>query len=117
MKIAVMIAVVALLALGCMLEPILAHDHERPELDGWYHGLHSKAQTWCCEGDEATHLADEDWESKNGHYRVRIDGEWVEVPDGAVIDAPNRDGRTLVWPFYLDGQRKGVRCFMPGSMT
>jgi len=97
--------------------PAHAHDHERPELDSWYHGLHSKAQTWCCEGDEATHLADEDWESKDGHYRVRIDGAWVEVPDGAVIEAPNRDGRTLVWPYYLDGQRRGVRCFMPGSMT
>ncbi|HYM31819.1 MAG TPA: hypothetical protein VEU47_10990 [Candidatus Cybelea sp.] len=93
------------------------HDHEHPELDGWYHDLHAQNGAWCCEGNEATHLADTDWESKDGHYRVRIDGRWIDVPDGAVIAAPNRDGRTLVWPFYLNGERAGVRCFMPGSMT
>jgi len=43
-------------------------------------------------------LADVDWESKGGHYRVRIDGEWIECPTKAVITEPNRVGRTMVWP-------------------
>ena len=36
--------------------------------------------------------------AKGGHYRVRIEGEWVDVPDEAVITEPNRVGRTMVWP-------------------
>ena len=34
----------------------------------------------------------------NGHYRVRLEGEWYDVPDDAVITEPNRVGRTMVWP-------------------
>jgi len=49
------------------------------------------------------------------HYRVRIDGEWVDVPSEAVVDGPNRLGRTMVWPYYKDGHPK-TRRFMPGSI-
>jgi hypothetical protein len=30
-------------------------------------------------------VADPDWESKEVHYRVRLDNKWVDVPDEAVI--------------------------------
>jgi hypothetical protein len=43
-------------------------------------------------------VADPDWESRNGHYRVRLLGKWIDVPDDAVITEPNRVGRTMVWP-------------------
>jgi hypothetical protein len=49
------------------------------------------------------------------NYRLRIDGEWVDVPNEAVVDGPNRAGRTMVWPYYLNGHPK-ARCFMSGSM-
>ena len=35
---------------------------------------------------------------KGGRYRVRIEGEWHEVPEDAVITEPNRVGQTMVWP-------------------
>jgi hypothetical protein len=92
-----------------------AHDHDHPELNGWYQSLHS-GKGPCCDGSEAKRVDDADWESKDGHYRVRIDGEWVDVPAEAVVDGPNRAGRTMVWPYYLDGHPK-ARCFMPGSMS
>jgi hypothetical protein len=61
-------------------------------------------------------VSDVDWETVGGHYRVRIDGQWIDVPDEAVITEPNRMGRTMVWPIwgYLGVT---IRCFMPGSMT
>jgi hypothetical protein len=95
-----------------------AHDHNRPGLDSWYPGLRSPAGSPCCDGPgvDATHLSDVDWESKGGHYRARIDGEWIDVPDDAVLPGPNLDGRTLVWPTWSNGQR-AIRCFIPGSMT
>jgi len=53
---------------------------------------------------------------KEGHYRVRLDNKWVDVPDEAVITEPNRAGRTMVWPMRFDEQIS-IGCFMPGSMN
>ncbi|MGY3622383.1 hypothetical protein [Bradyrhizobium sp. USDA 10063] len=92
-----------------------AHDLQHPELNGWYESLHS-GKGPCCDGSDAMRVDDADWETKDGHYRVRIDGEWVDVPNDAVVDGPNRAGRTMVWPDYLNGHPT-VRCFMPGSMS
>jgi DNA-binding MarR family transcriptional regulator len=35
------------------------------------------------DGSDAKRLGDADWDSNDGHYRVRIDGEWVDVPNGS----------------------------------
>jgi hypothetical protein len=72
-----------------------AHDYQHPELNRWYESLHS-GKGPCCDGSDAKRVDDADWETKDGHYRVRIDGEWVDVPNDAVVDGPNRAGRTMV---------------------
>jgi hypothetical protein len=83
-------------------------------LKPWFDSLRSHLGP-CCSDADGVALADPDWESHNGHYRVRIDGQWVEVPDEAVITEPNRAGRTMVWPVKtVFGV--AIRCFMPGSM-
>jgi hypothetical protein len=86
-----------------------------PELKAWFEGLKS-GKGPCCSDADGTAVSDVDWQSHGGHYRVRLDGEWVDVPDEAVITEPNRIGRTMVWPLhgYLG---LTIRCFMPGSMT
>jgi hypothetical protein len=115
----VMIGVGALIIiLTLFLQPAFAHDHDRPGLNDWYTGLRS-GRGPCCDGPgkDAKHLESDDWESKDGHYRVRLDGQWIDVPDDAVLKEPNKDGRTLVWPVkYFDGSIQ-IRCFIPGSMT
>lgn len=93
----------------------LAHDHDHSELNEWMKGLYSSKGS-CCSGQDATVLTDKDWETHNGRYRVKIEGEWVDVPPEAVLTDPNRDGRTLVWPYKSTLQWQ-VRCFMPGAMT
>src|SRR6266705_2940856 len=92
----------------------LAHDHSRPELNDWFNKLAS-GKGLCCSFADGTAISDVDWETKNGKYRVRIDNEWIDVPQDAVITEPNRAGRTMVWPMkgYLG---TSIRCFMPGSM-
>jgi hypothetical protein len=91
-------------------------------LRDWFEHLASRKGP-CCSFADGYVVQDADWESSEGHYRVRVpnaansdDGIWVDVPDEAVITEPNRAGRTMVWPSYT---QKGVsiRCFMPGSMT
>jgi hypothetical protein len=84
-------------------------------LKQWFDTLKS-GKGPCCSDADGSAVSDVDWESANGHYRVRLDGEWIDVPDEAVITEPNRVGRTMVWPLrgYLG---VSIRCFMPGSMT
>ena len=116
---ATMIGAVGLIVVATCA-PARAHDAEHPELDDWYRSLNS-GKGPCCDGSDfdngtAAHLAEIDWETRDGRYRVRIEGEWVDVPPEAVIDLPNRDGRALVWFFHVDGHPR-VRCFMPGAGT
>lgn len=85
-------------------------------LKPWFKSLHSKGGRQCCADADGAALADIDWDTRDGHYRVRIEGQWINVPDETVVTAPNRVGRAMVWTYYVDG-RPAVRCFMPGTMT
>jgi hypothetical protein len=89
-------------------------------LKDWFDSLRS-GKGPCCSDADGTALSDIDWETKDGHYRVRIEGQWWDVPDEAVIREPNRAGRTMVWPVYYGSRnetiRVDIRCFMPGTMT
>jgi hypothetical protein len=94
----------------------LAHEAEHPELDSWFMGL-SSGKGPCCDTSEALRLDDPDWENDSGHYKVRIEGEWVDVPPDAVVSGPNKAGHALVWPFKVGAWGGGgwtIRCFMPG---
>jgi hypothetical protein len=95
--------------------PALAHDASRPELNSWFDHLAS-GKGLCCSFADGMALTDVDWETANGHYRVRLDGQRIDVPDDAVITEPNRAGRTMVWPMKSP-LGTSIRCFMPGSMT
>jgi len=123
--------VVAALALAVCLSghALKPHAAAARDLDGryansplksWFEGLHSRKGP-CCSDADGTALSDVDWEARDGHYRVRIEGQWWDVPEEAVIREPNRSGRTMVWPVYyreLDSYlRVEVRCFIAGSMS
>lgn len=84
-------------------------------LKPWFDSLKS-GKGLCCSDADGSAVADVDWESRQGHYRVRLDGQWIDVPDDAVITEPNRAGRTMVWP-VRDPSGTSIRCFLPGSMT
>ena len=84
-------------------------------LHDWFEQLSSK-QGRCCSDADGMTLSEVDWESHDGHYRVRIEDEWVDVPDDTVVTDPNRAKVSMVWPIWLNGHPH-VRCFMPGSMT
>ena len=83
-------------------------------LKAWFESRSSDFGS-CCSDADGYFVADVDRESDHDHYRVRIDNEWVAVPDGAVITEPNKARRTMVWKHYIDGHPR-VRCFMRGTM-
>jgi hypothetical protein len=110
----------AALLLAMASQVALARDrgqfaNANPEIKAWFDRLASRKGP-CCSDADGSAVSDVDWETSGDHYRVRIDGEWVDVPEEAVITEPNRVGRTMVWPIrgYYG---LTIRCFMPGSMT
>lgn len=105
-----------LLVMALMIHPAFPHDHNNPERNDYLKSLYAKGGAWCCNGDDVTYLDGSDWETKGNRYRVRIDGEWLDVPDSAVIEAPNKLGTALVW-IGKGYSGISVRCFAPGSMT
>jgi hypothetical protein len=88
-------------------------------LHEWFNGLKS-GKGLCCSFADGKTVEDPDWESKDGHYRVKLDGDWYDVSDEALITEPNQSGRTMVWPVptrETDGHvHYWIRCFMPGAM-
>jgi hypothetical protein len=71
----------------------------------------------CCSFADGFSVQDVDWDAQDGHYRVRIYGQWVVVPDAAVVTEPNRFGPTVVWPCKDNDGTTQIRCFMPGAGT
>jgi hypothetical protein len=116
-KIVFFISIILILIIFATFEPdiVRAHDAARPELDHWFMGLQSKGKSPCCDGTDALRVDDVDWESKDGHYRVRLEGQWVDVPESAVIEGPNRAGPAMVWPYRKDGKLNQIRCFLAGA--
>ena len=108
-------------------QSVWPHDASRPDLNQWFEGLHSGKGPCCSDADGAL-VQDADWDTVKGldgksHYRVRIEGAWITIPDDAVINEANRFGKTVVWGYPTRGwggfQKDSyvIRCFMPGSMT
>jgi len=120
-RVAWMIAAAVVMCVAPLLShAVIARDNGQyaatsPELKAWFDSLRS-GKGPCCSDADGSAVSDVDWESSSGHYRVRLDGRWLDVPDEAVITSPNRVGRTMVWPMRSDGGIL-IRCFMPGSMT
>jgi hypothetical protein len=98
---------------------LLARDDGRfadSPLKPWFDRLAS-GKGLCCSFADGFRVQDVDWDTQDEHYRVRIYGQWVVVPDAAVVTEPNRFGPAVVWPYRdIDGTTQ-IRCFMPGAGT
>jgi len=83
-------------------------------LKSWFDRLAS-GKGLCCSFADGFRVDDVDWDTQDGHYRVRLNGEWIVVPDNAVVTEPNKFGPAVVWPYMgTDGQTQ-IRCFLPGA--
>src|SRR5262249_50645554 len=113
-----LIVISVALALLIALVTAAARDDGRyaqSPLKEWFEGL-SSGYGNCCSVADGLRIDDPDWEVRDGHYRVRLQGGWIDVPDRAVVRATNRVGYAIVWPIH-DGSQILIRCFMPGAET
>ena len=80
----------------------------------WFDNLTSGNGS-CCSFADGLSVSDVEWDTEDGHYRVLLHGEWINVPNSSVVTEPNRYGPAVVWP-YMDGDGNiYIRCFLPGS--
>lgn len=125
MKVAATGIVLGLLA-GLTLGSVKARDVDgrfaNSPLHDWFEKLRSQGGAHCCSDADGMSIEDPDWETVSNpdtpkiHFRVRLQGQWVNVDDDAVVTEPNKIGKAMVWPYIVNGT-PAVRCFMPGSMT
>ena len=83
-------------------------------LKPWFDRLAS-GKGLCCSFADGFSVQDVDWDTQDGHYRVRIYGQWFVVPDDAVVAEPNRFGPAVVWPYNDRYGNTEIRCFMAGA--
>jgi hypothetical protein len=85
-------------------------------LKPWFDRLAS-GKGLCCSFADAPTVQDVDCDTQDGRYGVRIYGQWIVVPDAAVVTEPNRFGPAVVWPYNDRYGNTQIRCFMPGAGT
>jgi hypothetical protein len=92
-------------------------------LKPWFDKLAS-GKGLCCSFAEGLAIKDVDWDTAtvadasgvpHVAYRVRVYGQWIIVPDAAVVTEPNRFGPAVVWPYQDAIGATQIRCFMPGA--
>ena len=104
-----------------MLVPnhLYARDDDRfanSPLKEWFDHLASR-NGLCCAFADGVSVQDIDRNTREGHYRVLIQGEWFVVPDAALVTKPDRFGPAVVWPYNDRYGNTRIRCFMPGAGT
>jgi hypothetical protein len=104
--------------------PTQAGDHGQlgptsPDVKAWAGTLENKLREGCCSAADGWKPEEVEYDIKGNKYRVKIEGEWYDVPSDAVLDVPNRFGFPVVWYYrsWLNGIRPtiSIRCFIPGA--
>jgi hypothetical protein len=111
------LTVVALCAIALFPISVSAHDdgqYANSALKTWFDKLAS-GKGLCCSFADGVSVQDVDWDTQGGTYRVRVDGQWVVVPDAAVVSEPNKFGPAVVWPYRDFQGATQIRCFLPGT--
>ena len=109
----------ALVFLLSVLIPAQARDDGRyanSPLHAWFDHLAS-GNGRCCSFADGLSVQDVDWDAQDGKYRVRLFGQWIVVPDNAVVTEPNKFGPAVVWPYMNPKGVTLIRCFLPGAGT
>ena len=112
------VAVVAFCVMALVPTNVSARDpdgrYANEPLHAWFDQLAS-GKGLCCSFADGFSIQDVDWDTQDGRYRVRIHGEWIIVPDAAVVTEPNRFGPAVVWPYKDTEGATQIRCFLPGA--
>jgi hypothetical protein len=88
----------------------------KPEIKAWFNQLAS-GKGLCCSFADGVSIPDVDWDTQDSRYRVRLHGEWILVPEAALVSQPNKFGPAVVWPYMDSDGATQIRCFLPGTLS
>jgi len=116
MKYGATVVLLGLLALsvGSRARNYAQYNDASPSTQRWIQSLKDDLGIPCCA--IADGAVPDVWEMQKAHYRVKIYGQWLVVPDSAVIKGPNRVGHAVVWVDTSEDLME-VRCFLPGPQS
>jgi len=105
----------ALVAIGALVSLTTGRAQARPPsnpdpaLSPWFKSLVSPDTSVSCCGDTDCRVADAQW--ARDHYKVLIQGHWLQVPPQTILyRSDNPTGQAVVcWSPAL-----GIMCFVPG---
>ena len=90
-----------------------------PETRAWANSLQNKLSEGCCSTADGWKPEAVEYDMKGNKYRVKIEGQWYDVPASAMIELPNKFGFPVVWYYktWDNGIRPSIsiRCFIPGA--
>ena len=109
---------VAIAFIMALLFPAPSYTHQTgsdPDAD-WFRTLHAKSGVSCCHMQDC-YRVQRDLEIKQNHYWLKYKGEWLEVPDEAILkDEPNPTGYPVAC-VHETYKAKSILCFIPVSQT
>ena len=114
---ALALTAVALCMLVSVPRSVSARDDGRyanEPLHAWFDQLAS-GKGLCCSFADGFKVENVDWDTRDGRYRVRLHGEWITVPENALVTEPNKYGPAVVWPYMDANGATQIRCFLPGA--
>jgi hypothetical protein len=87
-------------------------DHVPDDIRSWFKSVRSPAGVPCCDVSDGHRTA---YDVRGGAYWVPIEGEWMQVPDKAVLrDSGNPLGEAVVWYVHHRGAII-ISCFVPAD--
>jgi hypothetical protein len=88
------------------------YENVPPEIRSWFKGMVSPNGIPCCDIADG-HRTEYDFH--NGSYWVPIEGQWMPVPERAVVrDRGNPIGQAVVW-YAHRGSDIVINCFVPAD--
>ena len=88
------------------------YDNVAPDIRAWFKSVTAPNGVPCCDISDGHRTT---YDVRQGAYWVPIDGEWMAVPERAVIrDRGNPVGEAVVWYVHLRGAVV-INCFVPAD--
>jgi hypothetical protein len=88
------------------------YEHVPPDIRAWFKGVIAPNGVPCCDISDGHRT---EYDVREGGYWVPIEGEWMKVPERAIIrDRGNPVGEAVVWYVRHRGSIV-ISCFVPAD--
>lgn len=84
-----------------------------PRIRDWIRDLKNQRGAPRCDTADGHEV--EGWTMAGDGYRIKVDGQWIDVPPHALVDGANKLGYARAWIRQGADGRPVVICFLPGA--